>query len=239
MLGTAFDLGGLAVRVGVAGVVGLVGGGVYWYRSAPGASVISLVVRLLLGLLVFPGALLVWLVLAALAGDESFTEGVIHGGIVGAGLIAAIPVSLALRRWGKVVREETPADGDAAGRLVAGTLLTLGALVAIAVGGVALSRYFGHSPKNLASPNVSGTPRVGHTLHADPGRWDPRGADSLDFDYSWFRCRRQDCVELETTPEDEYVLDKNDVGARVSVTVIAYGDLNELADSKPTPLIRR
>jgi hypothetical protein len=87
---------------------------------------------------------------------------------------------------------------------------------------------------------VSGTPRVGQTLHANPGRWDARGADSLDFDYSWFRCRGQDCTEFNsTTPEDEYALDRDDVGARISVTVIAHGDLNELVDSKPTAVIRR
>jgi hypothetical protein len=234
MLGTAFDFGGLAIKVGVAGVIGGVAGGVYWYRSAPNGSVPSLVVRLLLALLVFPAALLVWLILLALAGDAAFTEGVVHGGIVAAGIIAAIPVLLALRRWDRVVRE-----GSDAGRRFAGALIAVGALAAIVVAGVGLARYFGHAPNNLALPTVSGTPRVGQTLHADPGRWDARGADSLDFDYSWFRCRRQNCAEFETTPEDEYLLDKHDLGARISVTVTAYGDLNELADSKPTPPIRR
>jgi hypothetical protein len=239
MLGVAFDFGGLAVRVGVAGMVGVVAGGVYWYRSAPGTSLRSLGVRLVLALFVFPGALLAWFFLAALAGDESFTEGVVHGGIVGAGIVGAIPVVLARRRWGKVVRGAARTGEDTSGHRLAGTLLTFASLVAIVIGGVALSRYVGHAPESLALPTVSGTPRVGNTLHADRGRWDARGADSLDFSYSWFRCRQQDCVELETTPQDEYLLDKSDVGARINVTVIAYGDLNEVADSKSTPVIRR
>jgi hypothetical protein len=239
MLGIAFDLGGLAIKVGVAAVIGGVAGCVYWYRSAPNGSVLSLVVRLLLGLLVFPAALLVWLTFVALAGDTAFTEGVIHVGIVGAGIVAALPVLLALRRWDKVVREGTQVDGDTAARRFAGGLITVGAVGVIVVAGVALSRYLGHAPENLTLPTVSGTPRMGHTLHADPGRWDTRGADSLDFDYSWFRCRGQTCAEFETTPEDEYLLDKHDLGARIRVTVTAYGDLNELADSRPTPPIQR
>jgi hypothetical protein len=240
MLSIVFDLEGLAVKLGFAGVVGVVASGVIWYRSAPTSSLISLTVRLVLGLFVFPGALLLWLFFAAIGGDESFTDGVVHGGIIGAGIVGAIPVVLALRRWGKVVRASAPVGEDTSSHRLAGTLLTLGALATIVVGVVALSRYFGHAPRNLALPTVSGTPRVGQTLHATPGRWDARGADSLDFDYSWFRCRGQDCTEFNsTTPEDEYVLDTDDVGARISVTVIAHGDLNELADSKPTAVIRR
>jgi hypothetical protein len=57
--------------------------------------------------------------------------------------------------------------------------------------------------------------------------------------YSWLRCRGKNCAEFETSPQDENVLTERDVGARINVSVIAYGDLNTVVDSKPTAVVRR
>ena len=41
------------------------------------------------------------------------------------------------------------------------------------------------TPKNTASPTISGTPKVGQQLTADPGSW---SANPTSFAYQWQRC---------------------------------------------------
>jgi hypothetical protein len=189
---------------------------------------------LLAGLL-FPVLFFAWIVLVGISGDESFTDGVIRGGVVTTAVIAGVAILIVVYRWSLGVPDLPRADRSR--RSIAGVLSALGALGVVGAGAGVVLSVVGHGPVNLAPPTITGTPRVGETLIASPGRWNPRRKDKLEFEYFWLRCRGQDCVEL-SIDRKRYRLAPEDVGDRISVSVLALGDLNTMADSKPTRVIR-
>jgi hypothetical protein len=177
--------------------------------------------------LLFPVLLLAWVFLAAIAGDESFTEDVIHGGIVGTAVVAGAGILFVAIRWG--IR--------AGSRWVAAVVATSAGLALVGAAAAALLDFVGHSPLNLSPPRIVGTARVGETLTVLPGRWDPRRSEPLEFEYSWFRCRGGNCVDLFASGR-RYRVRAADVGARLSSSVLAIGDLNASVDSQETEVVR-
>jgi hypothetical protein len=177
--------------------------------------------------LLFPVLLLAWVFLAAIAGDESFTEDVVHGGIVGTAFVAGIGILFVAIHWGRRARS----------RWLAAALGASAGLALVGSGAAALLDLVGHSPVNLSPPRIVGTPKVGETLTAFPGRWDPRRSEALEFEYSWFRCRGAKCVDLFVSGR-RYRVRAADVGARLSSSVLAVGDLNATVDSPETEVVR-
>ena len=91
------------------------------------------------------------------------------------------------------------------------------------------------APRNTASPTISGTPRDGETLAADPGTWS--GAEPLSYTYQWQRCASggADCTDVQGATERTYALSGADVGATVVVTVTAKNSVASMtAASAPT-----
>jgi WD40-like Beta Propeller Repeat len=200
-----------------------------------GTSVAAVAGRVVLAGLLFPLLLVAWLVIAAIAGDESFTEGAVRGGIVATAVIAGVAILIVAARW--VNRARKLAPGERSRRLRVGGLTAVVVLGLIGAGAGALLRVVGHGPVSLARPTIRGTARVGETLTASPGQWNPRGNSQLEFEYFWYRCRGEDCVELAADGKS-YRLEQADMGARISVSVLAFGDLNATADSAQTSAIR-
>jgi hypothetical protein len=76
-------------------------------------------------------------------------------------------------------------------------------------------------PRNTASPAVSGSLRVGRTLTAARGAWS--GTRPLRFSYRWLRCsaRLGGCPPISGARTARYRLTTRDLGARITVVVIA------------------
>ncbi len=201
----------------------------------PPATLVAIAGRLVLTGLLFPLLFFGWVVLAGISGDESFTDGVIRGGVVGTALLAGAAVVIVAARWSSRVRVLPQAERSR--RLMPGGLTALGVLGLIGVGAGVLLHVVGHGPLNLSPPTITGTPRFGETLTASPGRWNPRRKGKLDFEYFWFRCRGEDCDEFDSD-SPRYRLDRDDIGTRISVSVLAIGNLNAMADSAPTTVIQ-
>jgi hypothetical protein len=180
----------------------------------------------LVGLL-FPVLLLAWVALIAIAGDESFTEGAIHGGIVATAVVAGVGILFVAIQWGR----------RAGSRWTAAALAAAAGLALVGGGAAALVERLGHSPVNLSPPRIVGTPRVGQTLTVLPGRWNPRRSKPLEFENSWFRCRGGKCVDLFASGRN-YRVRAGDVGARLLSSVLAVGDLNATVDSPETEVVR-
>ena len=70
--------------------------------------------------------------------------------------------------------------------------------------------------KNIALPTISGSPRVGQTLTANPGTWDPL---EVDLTYRWLIGRDADLDSAPTGPT--YTPTKADVGRNVVLMVDA------------------
>ncbi len=217
---------------GVAIVVLLV----HWFRSNTKTSLWALAGRVVLGCLSGVGVLIVLVVVAAIGGNASFTEGVVRGMSVVAGLAGAIVVFNGAFRWFVHARHE-------ARERLAGILVTALALGSLAAGGFLFVRAFGKPPVNLSPPEIVGIPQVGNVLRATPGRWDPRREEPLDFEYEWRACRGGDCryygaEELNGKPR-EYPVEASDVGRRIVVTVTAYGNLwVDPVASRPTAIVK-
>jgi hypothetical protein len=177
--------------------------------------------------LLFPLLLLAWVFLAAIAGDESFTEDVIHGGVVATAVVAGVGILVVAIGWGR----------RAGSRWTAAALAAAAGLALVGGGAAAVVDFVGHSPVNLSPPRIVGTPRVGKTLTVLPGRWDPRRSEPLEFEYSWFRCRGGKCVDLFVSGRN-YRVRAGDVGARLLSSVLAVGDLNATVDSPATEVVR-
>ncbi len=98
--------------------------------------------------------------------------------------------------------------------LVVGWFLLLAAVTG------AVYNIGGDSPASTIPPRVLGTPAVGRTLRADPGRWSavlPKDP----FNYTWHRCVNGVCDVVKRYAPAKYVLSDNDVGAKMRVCVIA------------------
>jgi hypothetical protein len=186
---------------------------------------------LLLAVVAAAVVLVVELFFAAIAGNESFTPEVVRGMPVIAGMAGAAVVVYAIVRW------------PAAARSAVGLVLAAAALAVLVAGGFVFVKAMGKPPVNLGPPEIRGVAQVGHVLHANPGRWDARRKEPLDFVYEWRACRGDDCLYYEE--EDlggrprEYLVDKSDVGRRIVVTVTAYGNLwTDPVDSRPTAVVK-
>ena len=101
----------------------------------------------------------------------------------------------------------------------AGALLATVAIAAAA--GAAPSATQQEAPRNTSPPTVSGTPREGETLTANPGAWS--GDQPIAFAFQWFRCNAQlgDCQAIPGAISNQYTLTQPDVGRRMLVNVTA------------------
>lgn len=75
------------------------------------------------------------------------------------------------------------------------------------------------APKNLASPQISGTPRAGETLTADPGSWE--GAATVV--YSWISCDEManKCAAIPTATNATYQLTDAETKTLVRIRITA------------------
>jgi hypothetical protein len=76
------------------------------------------------------------------------------------------------------------------------------------------------APKNTAPPTVSGTPKVGQQLSADPGSW---SGSPTSFAYQWQRCDADvaACSNVVGATAKTYGVQAGDLGYRLRVTVTA------------------
>jgi hypothetical protein len=79
------------------------------------------------------------------------------------------------------------------------------------------------APKNTAPPTISGTPKVGQTLTADPGSW---SGNPTAFTYQWQRCDADvaTCSNLVGATSKAYAVPLADLGYRLRVVVTARND---------------
>jgi hypothetical protein len=96
------------------------------------------------------------------------------------------------------------------------------AVVAAALAASALAATARENPPVVKTqPSVSGTPRVGERLIADPGSW--AGAKPIDFSYQWQRCHQDGtgCLEISGATDRVYRPTPADVGLRLRAYVWA------------------
>lgn len=121
--------------------------------------------------------------------------------------------------------------------LLAGTILLLVALaVGLAAKGTAATQV---APSNESPPTLTGTPEVGKTLTASPGRW--KGTEPITFVYRYQRCDKDggSCFTGGSTTQKTYTLTEADLGKTVRVRVTATNkDGSATATSAPTAVIR-
>jgi hypothetical protein len=79
------------------------------------------------------------------------------------------------------------------------------------------------APKNTAPPTISGTPKVGQTLTADPGSW---SGNPTSFAYQWQRCDADvvACSSVVGATGKTYGVSVADLGYRLRVVVKAQND---------------
>jgi hypothetical protein len=77
------------------------------------------------------------------------------------------------------------------------------------------------APKSTAPPTISGTPKVGQTLTADPGSW---SGNPTSFAYQWQRCDADvaACADVIGATGKTYGLPIADLGYRLRVVVTAH-----------------
>jgi uncharacterized repeat protein (TIGR01451 family) len=75
------------------------------------------------------------------------------------------------------------------------------------------------APTNTAAPSVSGTPRVGEVLSAQPGTWS--GTPTPTITYQWQRCDTSSCANVSGATNTTYTLASADLGASMRVVVTA------------------
>ena len=94
------------------------------------------------------------------------------------------------------------------------------------------------APKNTVFPTISGTPKVGQTLTADPGSWT---ANPTSFAYQWQRCDADVviCSNVVGSTLKTYNLTTADLGYRIRVLVTARNaKASTTASSKTTTPIQ-
>ena len=74
-------------------------------------------------------------------------------------------------------------------------------------------------PVNTTLPAIIGTPTIGSSVVVSPGAWAPAPSS---YDYRWQRCTTT-CADIEGATGASYLVGDADVGAKLQVTVIAYG----------------
>lgn len=119
---------------------------------------------------------------------------------------------------------------------LASVLVLLGLAIGLAATGTAASQV---APSNQSTPTLSGTPEVGKTLTADPGRW--RGTEPITFVYRYQRCNQDGgaCFTGGSTTQRTYTLTQEDLGKTIRVRVTATNkDGSATATSAPTAVIR-
>jgi hypothetical protein len=77
------------------------------------------------------------------------------------------------------------------------------------------------APKNTAPPTISGTPKVGQTMTADPGSW---SGNPTSFAYQWQRCDADvaACSNLVGATSKTYLVPLADLGYRLRVVVTVH-----------------
>jgi hypothetical protein len=77
------------------------------------------------------------------------------------------------------------------------------------------------APKNTAPPTISGTPKVGQTLTADPGSW---SGSPTSFTFQWQRCDADvaACSNVVGATGKTYGVSLADLGYRLRVAVTAH-----------------
>jgi hypothetical protein len=77
------------------------------------------------------------------------------------------------------------------------------------------------APKNTAPPTISGTPKVGQQLTADPGSW---SGNPTSFAYQWQRCDADvaTCFNVVGSTGKTYGVQTGDLGYRLRVMVTAH-----------------
>lgn len=94
------------------------------------------------------------------------------------------------------------------------------------------------SPKNTVFPTISGTPKVGQTLTADPGSW---SGNPTSFAYQWQRCDADVviCSNVIGSTLKTYALTTADLGYRIRIRVTAQNSKGSTtASSKTTTVIQ-
>jgi hypothetical protein len=76
------------------------------------------------------------------------------------------------------------------------------------------------APKNTAPPTISGTPKVGQQLTADPGSW---SGSPTSFSYQWQHCDADvaTCTNVVGATRQTYAIQTGDLGYRLRVVVTA------------------
>ena len=77
------------------------------------------------------------------------------------------------------------------------------------------------APASVIAPSLSGTPREGQALSANPGTWS--GTQPIAISYQWQRCDANggSCVAIAGANGRDYVLTASDVGRSVRAVVTA------------------
>ena len=100
------------------------------------------------------------------------------------------------------------------------------------VGGIDVAFPTTRALLNTERPTISGEPRIGSVLHADPGRWDN---PPTDFAYRWLR----DGVTIPGANRADLLLGADDLGHRIAVHVTASDAAHRpgTAQSDPTDVV--
>ena len=138
-----------------------------------------------------------------------------------------------------------PGHGPRARVMLAGGLAVVVAFALAVFGGGALAGTSGtaaqqqYGPSNTAPPTISGTPREGETLTANPGSWS--GTGPIAFAYQWQRCDQNgaNCSNIVGATAQTYRLTSADVGRTLRVVVTATNASgSSSATSAPSAVIQ-
>ena len=116
------------------------------------------------------------------------------------------------------------------------SVVGLGGALAGTAGSAAQQQY---GPSNTSPPTISGTPREGETLTANPGSWS--GTGPIVFAYQWQRCGQNgaNCSNIVGATAQTYRLTSPDVGRTLRVVVTAtHATGSSTATSAPTAVVQ-